>query len=302
MNMQSIVPGYELQKQIGVGGFSDVYQAIHLGTRREVALKLIAPSQDTPEYRQRFEAEADLTARLEHPQIVPVYDFRMDLNVPYVCMRWIRGGTLADLLASNYHFSLFDVVHVTSQIASALQFVHQWGVVHQDIKPSNILLDEAGNAYLTDFGIAYDQTRDLDLSVSGNDSVLGSPSHMAPERIMRRFTSPQTDIYSLGIMLYEMLAGKAPFQHADLKQVWRQHLYEPMPLVAVARQDISDQVDRVIQRATRKEPNERFLTAGVMAAELQQIAGVNNTTFASAGSRAGADQLSQPTRVFQVTQ
>lgn len=298
--MQLIVSGYELKKQIGVGGFSDVYQAIHLITKREVALKLIAPSQDTPEYRQRFEAEIQITSRLEHPQIIPIYDYRLDVNIPYMSMRWVRGGTLADLLASQYRFTLQDAVHITSQIASALQYSHQFGIIHQDIKPSNVLLDEAGNAYLADFGIAYDQANDIDLSTGNSDSVLGSPSHMAPERITRKPTSPQTDIYSLGIMLYEMLVGRVPFQHSDLKQIWRMHLYDATPLVSAVRPELPDQVDWVIQRATRKHPTERYVSVQAMCNELHQLIGNHATSFSGTANTAGLDAFTQPTRVFDM--
>ncbi len=265
-----VIRGYELREQVGAGGFGAVYLAYQAAVDREVAIKIIRPKfANHPDFIRRFEAEAHLIARLEHPHIVPLYDYWREPDGAYLIMRWLRGGSLRGSLV-NGAWSVEAAAWLLDQLAAALTIAHRSGVVHQDVKPSNILLDENGNAYLTDFGIA----KDL---VSGRGPVgenvsFGSPAYMAPETILREAVSPQTDIYSLGVVLYEMLTGRVPFVGADTTAVMRRHVNDPIPPLQFARPELSNELNIVIRRATAKTPQARYPDVFSMAADFRRVA------------------------------
>jgi serine/threonine protein kinase len=199
-----IIKGYELRERIGAGGFGAVYRAHQSSVEREVAIKIILPHfANRPEFIRRFEAEAQLVARLEHPYIVPLYDYWRDPAGAYLVMRFLRNGSLQAALQQGA-FDLQMTAQVLEQICSALSVAHRNNIIHRDLKPANILLDEESNAYLADFGIA----KDL-LSIQGEgtqaDAVVGSPDYLSPEQARSEPVTPQTDIYSLGATLYEVL-------------------------------------------------------------------------------------------------
>ena len=203
-----VIRGFALGRRVGLGGFGAVYQAVQTTVGREVAIKIILPMfADHPDFIRRFESEAQLVARLEHPHIVPLYDYWREPGGAYLVMRLLRGGNLACRL-SDGPMPLPAVLPVLDQVCAALHAAHCQGVVHRDIKPANVLLDEENNAYLADFGIA----KDLQL-VDDTDAgtVLGSLFYIAPEQILTEPVQPQTDLYSLAILLYEMLTGARPF-------------------------------------------------------------------------------------------
>jgi serine/threonine protein kinase/WD40 repeat protein len=251
------IKGYDLQERIGAGGFGAVYRAMQSTVGREVAVKIILPGlANQPDFIRRFESEAHLIARLEHPYIVPLYDYWRDPDGAYLVMRWLRGGNLHEMLKSQGGFSVEETVTMMEQITQALHTAHRSQVIHRDIKPANILLDDDGNAYLADFGIAKDHT--IAKGVTEADAVLGSLDYIAPEQARSEPVTPQTDIYSLGVVLYEMLAGEHPFPKLSLIDQLFKHLNTSLPDIMSLDDNIRDSLNAVIQKATAKNPQERF--------------------------------------------
>jgi len=219
------IKGYELRKLIGQGGFGSVYTAYQPLLDRQVAIKVIHPRYaNHPEFIRQFEAEAQLVARLESLHIVPLYDYWRDPAGAYLVMRFFRGGNLRQQLIRG-PWELPAIARLLDQIAAALTVAHRNGVVHQDVKPSNILADEDGNAYLSDFGIAKVVVEQHD---SAEETIsFGSPPYMSPEAIMRQPITHQADIYSLGIVLYELLTGRVPFIAPNTTAIIQKHINAP---------------------------------------------------------------------------
>lgn len=260
------IRGYDLGERIGEGGFGVVYRAHQSVIKRDVVIKAILPTYaNNPDFIRNFEAEAQLIARLEHIHIVPLYDYWRGPEGAFLVMRWLRGGSLLDSLSKG-PWELQSVIRLLDQIASALTLAHRSSVIHQDIKPANILLDDEGNAYLTDFGLAKDLTGDLDLAVSTlNASVRGSPAYISPEQIKRTAISAQTDIYSLGIVLYELLSGVHPFGITNIVELLRHQLNSQLPAIQTHRPDLPDKLNLVLWRATAKDPDVRYRSVIEMA-------------------------------------
>ncbi|MGB3715042.1 MAG: protein kinase [Candidatus Promineifilaceae bacterium] len=257
------VRGYELKDEIGEGAYGSIHRAVQPAIGREVAVKVIRRKYaNDPEFIRRFEAEAQTVARLEHPYIVPLYDYWRDPDGAYLVMRYLRGGNLLTSLESG-PWNPEPAVRLLDQVASALSAAHRQGVIHRDIKPANILLDESGNAFLSDFGIAKDLTGELQLTMEG--AILGTPDYISPEQIKNEPIGPQTDIYSLGAVMYETLTGEKPFPDSSIANLIHSHLSEPMPLVSTTRPDIPPEIDAVIQQATAKDPADRYADAIAMA-------------------------------------
>jgi serine/threonine protein kinase/predicted ATPase len=250
------VRGYELREHIATGGFGIVYKALQPSVGREVAVKIILPQYASdPTFMRRFEAEARLVAQLEHPAIVPLYDYWSDDSGAYLVMRWLRGGSLREALA-NGPWTFERIARLVGQLADGLSLAHARGIVHRDIKPANILLDEAGNAYISDFGFAKDMATGADLTLSG--AIIGSPAYMSPEQIKGERVTPASDIYSLGVVLYELLVGQQPFGDQSPATLIYKNMNEPLPPVRAKRQEIPEAVEWVVQRATSKEPGGRY--------------------------------------------
>lgn len=200
---------YAIRSVLGRGGMATVYLARQASMDRDVAVKVMAAElADDEQFVARFEHEAQLIARLQHPHILPVIDFGREDKHIYIVMQLVRGGSLDDRL-SRGPLPLPLAARMLGQIASALTFAHEQGIVHRDLKPNNVLLDERDNAYLTDFGIAKMLAGTTKLTATGN--ILGTPAYMAPEQWRGELVDARIDIYSLGIMLYEMVLGQLPF-------------------------------------------------------------------------------------------
>ena len=257
------VRGYELKEEIGEGAYGTIYRAVQPTIGRDVAVKVIRRKYaNDPQFIRRFEAEAQTIARLEHPYIVPLYDYWRDPEGAFLVMRLLRGGNLLTSLAQG-PWELAPTGKLVDQIASALAAAHRQGIVHRDIKPANILFDEAGNAYLSDFGIAKDIMQDLELT--GEAALLGTPDYISPEQLRNEPVTPQSDLYSLGAVLYEILTGERPFSDAPFAIRIQKHLQEPLPLVRDSRPGLPAQIDEVMQKATAKRPSDRYPDALVMA-------------------------------------
>jgi WD40 repeat protein/DNA-binding SARP family transcriptional activator/tRNA A-37 threonylcarbamoyl transferase component Bud32 len=254
--------GYRLLEQIGEGAFGVVFRAIQPKVHRDVAVKAIHTHlANDPEFIRRFEAEAQFIARLEHPHVVPLYDYWREPGGAYLVMRFLRGGNLAEELDDGA-FELERAARMLDQVGGALASAHRQGVVHRDVKPSNILLDEEGNAYLADFGIA------KDVAVSDRTephAVKGSLLYLAPEQIRGEAITPRTDVYALGVVLYEVLVGEHPFADVPDMAIYERQLRDPLPPARRLRRDLPPSVDDVIATATAKDPRHRFRDALALA-------------------------------------
>jgi len=256
--------GYEIREKIGEGGNGAIYKAYQTEVGRDVVVKVILSRfADSPEFVQRFEIEAKLVAQLEHPHIVPLHNYWRDESGAFLVMRWLRGGSLRDALNETPQRLLSKTSHLLDQITSALDLAHSANVIHRDIKPENILLDERGNAYLTDFGIAKDLTSESNLTAA--DAIVGTASYFAPEQIQSQPVSPATDIYSLGMMVYEMLAGEHAYGELSPVTLVMKHLQEPLPPLTTYRSDIPSAIQDVLEKATAKEADNRYLSVPAFA-------------------------------------
>lgn len=271
---QKAIKGYELKEKIGTGGFGAVYRAQQTTVGREVAIKVILPAlASQADFIRRFEGEAQLVAKLEHPHITPLYDYWRDPEGAYLVMRWLRGGSLRDALEKG-KFELRSAALLLDQIAGALSLAHRNGIIHRDIKPANILLDEDGNAYLTDFGIA----KDLSIKSNGTqpDMIVGSLDYISPEQARSETVSSRTDIYSLGVTLYEMIAGEHPFGNLSAIERLYKHINDPLP--EITGFENAAEINRVIQKATAKNPEQRYPDALAFAADFREAIGLNRTS------------------------
>ena len=247
--------GFELIEPIGEGAYGAVYRARQEAVDREVAVKIIRPEYaNRPEFIRRFETEAQLVAQLEHLHIVPLYDYWRDPEGAYLVMRLMKGGSLQDLLDQGA-LPLPQIARLLDQVGSALAAAHRRGIIHRDLKPANILLDEDGNAYLSDFGIAKALSDRADLTETG--AILGTPAFISPEQVQSRPISPQTDIYALGILLHTMLTGQHPFPETTPGDLIARHLRDPLPPLDEVAPNFPAALDAVIQKATAKDPAER---------------------------------------------
>ncbi|HET7236895.1 MAG TPA: BTAD domain-containing putative transcriptional regulator, partial [Actinomycetota bacterium] len=247
--------GYRLLEQVGEGAFGVVYRALQPQVGREVAIKAMPPElANHPDFVRRFEHEAQIVARLEHPHIVPLYDFWREPDAAYLVMRFLRGGSLEDLLGDG-PLEPERAAGILDHVASALAAAHRQGVVHRDVKPGNILLDEEGNAYLTDFGVALDAGSP---ERTTGTMIRGTPAYLSPEQIRLDPASPRSDVYALGIVLFEMLTGLHPFPDSSLTMLLDHHLRDPLPSALDMRPDLPARADEVIARATAKEADRRF--------------------------------------------
>lgn len=262
------VKSYDFKNLLGQGGFGVVYRAHQKAVLREVAIKVILPKYaNSPEFIRRFESEAQVVARLEHPHIVPLYDYWREPDSAYLVMRFLRGGSLRDIMDTHGKLDIEVASKILEQIGAALTFAHRNGVVHRDVKADNILMDEDGNAYLSDFGIAKEVGAEAG---DGQGNLVGTPAYLAPEQIRGEGAGPLSDVYAFGIMLYEMLSGSRPFADETLATLVYKHLNEPLPMIDHDALNLPPAFNSIIQRATAKEPTERFEDAITLVKEFQQ--------------------------------
>jgi WD40 repeat protein len=262
------IRGYELLEQIGAGAYGAIYRARQPVVDREVAIKIILPEHASrPDFIRRFEVEAQLVARMEHLHIVPLYDYWRDPEGAYLVMRLMKGGTLGRALERG-PLSLSQVTLWLEQICSALAVAHRQGVIHRDLKPGNILLDEEGNAYLSDFGIA--KVVRVQALATATIGITGTPAYISPEQVQGRANTPQTDIYSLGVMLFEMLTGQHPFRGFSSGELIVKHMSVALPSVQEVRPDLPVELDRVIQCATAKDPAARYADVTALVTDFRR--------------------------------
>ena len=264
--------GYRIDELIGRGGMGVVYRAFDRRLKRTVALKLVAPALARDErFRARFARESELAMSLEHPNVVPIYDAGDVDGTLYLAMRLVDGTDLRSLLRSDGALDPLRAAAICAQVASALDAAHARGLVHRDVKPSNVLLDSSQHVYLADFGLT---RRHADQAAQGvDDRSLGTPAYLAPEQLDGNPVDGRSDVYSLGCLLYECLTGEAVFPRSSRLAVAWAHLEEEPPRPSRRRPELPEAIDSVIARAMAKDPDERYPTCGELAAGAEEALG-----------------------------
>jgi serine/threonine protein kinase len=262
--------GYRIISQIGKGGMATVYKAWQESMERYVALKVLPKyhSKD-PSFTKRFIQEARTIARLEHRNILPVYDYGEQEGVAYMAMRYLKGGTLRDILSTG-ELPFRDIVDIMGQICAGLGYAHRHGVIHRDIKPSNIMVDTEGAVYITDFGMAKVLENTGTLTASG--TMLGTPLYMSPEQCAGKEIDARSDIYAVGVVLYEMVTGQTPYQADTPMAILLAHIHEPLPLPKDINPSIPDDIQRVILKALAKDPEDRYQSVQELSDALTEAA------------------------------
>ncbi|HWG84705.1 MAG TPA: serine/threonine-protein kinase [Deinococcales bacterium] len=267
----SLVGGFRVESLLGEGGMGRVYRASS-GDGTEVALKLVkADLARDAVFRRRFDREADIAARVSHPNVVPIVERGEHEGIPFIAQQFIRGGSLEHRIEREGRLGLDESIRMCNEVASGLDALHENGLVHRDVKPGNILLDEEGSAYITDFGLAKD-TEGSVLTQPGQ--ALGSMDYMAPEQIRGAEVNAATDVYALGCVMYECLTGKPPFADRKGMQILWAHLQDEAPDIRGARDDLSQDVAWALSRALEKEPENRPPNASAYARMVQIAAGM----------------------------
>jgi eukaryotic-like serine/threonine-protein kinase len=258
---------YELEELVGTGGMSSVYRAHDTMLDRKVALKVLhAHYTDDDEYVERFRREARSVAQLSHPNIVTVIDRGEEDGSQFIVFEYIGGDNLKELVSRSGAMPVATAVSLAHQIARALAFAHENGLVHRDVKPQNVLLNGDGRAKVTDFGIA--RSLDVKHGMTQTGTVLGTSDYIAPEQAQGQTISAQTDVYSLGVVLWELLTGEVPFPGENFVAVAMRHINEAPPHVRDRRPDVSPRLDAALQRAMAKDPRDRFPSMDAFCAEL----------------------------------
>jgi serine/threonine-protein kinase len=276
------VAGYRLEALLGRGGMSVVYLAEQVRLQRKVALKLLTPALSADEgFRERFETEAKRAAEVDHPNVIPVYDAGEADGELYIAMRFVQGGDLGSLIRPDRPLTLARTLFILEQAAGALDAAHARGLVHRDVKPANILVEESSErAFVTDFGIV---KHPASTGLTKTGFFLGTVDYAAPEQIEGRPVDPRTDVYALGCVLYACLAGYPPFERETEVAVMHAHLTEPPPLVTKARPDLPAPLDGVIGRALAKSRDDRYGSCGELIAAARAAAGYGESPPAGAG-------------------
>jgi serine/threonine-protein kinase len=258
---------YELEELVGSGGMSSVYRAHDRLLERTVALKILHEQFTRDDaYVERFRREARAVAQLAHPNIVTVIDRGEQDGRQFIVFEYVDGMNLKELMTQEGPASPREAIELALQVARGLSFAHENGLVHRDVKPQNVLLDADGRAKVTDFGIAH--AVDVDgMTITG--TIMGTSNYIAPEQARGQAVDEQTDVYSLGCVLYELLTGEVPFEGDNFVAVAMRHVNEPAPSVRDVRPDVPPRLDRAIQQAMAKDHGERFDSMADFAAELE---------------------------------
>jgi serine/threonine-protein kinase len=268
MSSIKIIGRYEIKSEIARGGMATVFHAYDPRFERDVAIKILPQAfLHDPQFRVRFDREAKMIALLEHPAIVPVYDFGEEDGQPYIVMRYMSGGALTERMRQGAMPAL-ETAQIISRLAPALDAAHARNIIHRDLKPGNILFDQYGNAYLSDFGIAR-LVAAGSATITG-ESILGTPAYMSPEQIQgEKKIDGRSDIYAMGVLVYQMLTGDAPYQSDTPAKVMMMHVLQPVPDILTSNADLPPGCADFIAKAMAKKPEDRFATASELAAALE---------------------------------
>jgi serine/threonine protein kinase len=278
---------YQIVEQIGAGGMATVYKAYQPGLDRHVAIKVL-PAQYAfiPGFKERFSLEAKAVAQLSHPNILPIYDVGLEGDLSYFVMKYVPGPTLRNLLGQP--MDLVTVSHFIDQVAAALDEAHGHGIVHRDVKPTNILLEDNW-LLLADFGLA--KILEGSQDITGSGAIVGTPSYLSPEQAEGKPIDHRADIYSLGILLFEMMIGQVPYEADTPMGIFFKHIYEPLPRLRRLRPDLSAGVENVILKAMAKNPSQRFERAGELAEALRSQLQASSIALAKSA-------VTQPAHIF----
>jgi serine/threonine-protein kinase len=296
----STIGNYRIEEQIGRGGMGVVYAATHLGLDRRVALKLIAEDLSEDEgFRERFRREPQIAASIDHENVIPVMDAGESQGQLYVTMRLVEGDDLGTILKREGPLDPDRAAGIVSQVAAALDAAHDRGLVHRDVKPANVLIEERGgreHAYLTDFGITKAGGGSIALTRTGD--WVGTADYVAPEQIEGKEIDPRTDIYALGAVLYHALAGEAPYaRDSEVAKIYA-HLSKPIPPLGEKRKDVPPELEATIRRAMAKKPKDRYDSAGELGREAVAAAngdgGLSKATMKLVGAGGAVEAPPEP--------
>lgn len=293
MSSRLLAGRYELIEKIGEGGMAIVYKAKCRLLNRYVAIKILRPEFTKDEqFVENFRRESQAAAGLSHPNIVSVYDVGQEGNIHFIVMELVEGKTLSELIEEKGRLDYKEAINITRQVASALSLAHKNQIVHRDIKPHNILITNTGVAKLADFGIA--KAVSASTIIGGNNKVMGSVHYFSPEQARGAYVDERSDIYSLGIVLYEMLTGKVPFDGDNPISIALMHINDPMPPVSAEVPGIPPQLEKIIMKATDKYQTNRYRTADEMIEDLDNIEFITKVMGQKAFTIAGEEEKEQP--------
>jgi serine/threonine protein kinase len=263
-----LIGTYQIQEQLGTGGMATVYRAHHSRLDRYVAIKVMHPQLlEDENFHARFEREARVVARLEHPNIIPIYDFSEHDRQPYLVMKYVEGQTLKQLIRRG-GIALSEILRMMNVVAGALDYAHRQGVLHRDMKPSNIIIDENGTPFITDFGLA--RIAQAGESTMSADMMLGTPQYISPEQARGdKNIDHRTDLYSFAVILYELLVGRVPFSADTAYATVHEQIYNPPPNPSDINPEITPEVEMVLLKALTKNPADRYPSAKALMKALE---------------------------------
>jgi serine/threonine protein kinase len=258
---------YEVEKELTQGGMGVIFLAKDPYIQRQVVVKVLMYKHTLDDvYREFFQREAEVIAALEHPCIVPIYDFGWHGQQPYIVMRYMSGGSLDDKLQKG-EVKLTEMAHILKRVSEALDAAHAAKIIHRDIKPSNILFDSTGEAFLSDFGIAKSQT----IADDEGEWLVGTPAYMSPEQVKGDHVDGRSDIYALGVTLYRLLSGKLPFASDSTTALINMHVDLPIPDIRKVKANVPAVWQEVVAKAMAKDPNDRYPTASDFARDVTEV-------------------------------
>src|SRR5436309_3334477 len=264
---------YNIERTLGKGAMGVVYEGLDPRLGRRVAIKTILKSHldadSVKEYSMRFVREAQAVARLNHPNIVQVYDFAEEGDIAYLVMEFIKGKELKSFFDANERFDLKEAVRIMGELCEALEFAHNAGIVHRDIKPANVMLDAQARTKLTDFGVARVQDSDKTVERTQAGTLVGTPAYMSPEQITGVNIDKRSDVFSAGIILYQFLTGEKPFTGSGAWTIAKKILHEEPKLPSSLNNAITPLFDAVVNKALSKNPDTRFQSARELGAALK---------------------------------
>lgn len=268
-NAGETIGPYRVMEQLGQGGMATVYKAYHAALDRYVALKVLHPAfGEDPNFEARFKREARLVAKLDHPNIVPIYDYSEHDNRPFLVMKFIEGETLKARMARG-PLTTVELTGIIEAVGAALSYAHKMGILHRDIKPSNILLTNEGTIYLADFGLA--RIASMGESTLSGDMIMGTPQYISPEQaIGKKNLDEGADIYSFGVVLYELVVGQVPFNADTPFSIIHDHIYTPLPIPRAINPNIPEAVERVLLKSLSKERADRYASVAEMVTAFKQ--------------------------------
>ena len=275
---------YEIKSELGRGGMATVYRAYDPSFEREVAIKVLPREMmHDPQFRSRFEREIKMVAGLEHPSIVPVYDVGDEDGQPYFVMRFMTGGSLSSWIEKG-KFSVQDTARIIEKIAQGLTYAHKKGIIHRDLKPDNILFDNNGDPFISDFGIA--KLSESSGSLTGG-GIIGTPAYMSPEQAQGSELDSRSDVYGLGVIVYQMLSGHQPYNADTPMGVVVKHITEPVPEILKTLPSLPPEVDSLIKTSLAKDKSKRYATAVELAKALNLIAFGNEGSITATPTTTG---------------